>query len=44
MTMFALQVILSLEDEHTSFSKSKINGLLTFMNKLNYVETQFPKF
>jgi hypothetical protein len=42
--MFALQVIVPLEDKHTSFLKSKINGPLTFMNKLNFVEIEFPKF
>ena len=40
--MFRLQVIISLEAEHTSFLKSKIYGLL-FMNKLNLVKMLFLK-
>jgi len=42
--MYTLQVIISLEDEHTSFLKRNIYGLLTFMNKMNLVKMQFSKF
>jgi len=44
MVMFILQVIISLEDEHTSFLKSKIYGLLKFWNKFYLVKMLFPKF
>jgi len=44
MIMFTLQVIISFIAEHTSFLKSKIYSLLTFLNKFNIVKIYFPKF